>query len=339
MKLNKLFSLGILAVITLTFFGCKDKEPVVEGFMLPSRVINKIAIDNNGVKWIATEKGIVSCKGNRWTTYTGNEVLNNAAIADLANSNSSGKNEIWLGSTVGAASFEFTDSIISSLATYNVLKGGILDNNVSAINIDQNNVKYIGTSKGLSILKGTAWTQFMGRKNEEILSKYKITAIASSLNDWVYASTEGGGVARFKYTADAISGATTFNMPWASGLASDTVYTVIAVNDGYQWFGTNKGASLHKSEYTKDDWTNYSRVDGLICDTVVAIAKDLSGEIWFGTPKGVSMLRDTTWVNYTTKDGLIANKINTLAVDLDGSVWFGTDNGISHFINNQWFNF
>jgi len=338
MKFNKLIRLGILAVITITFIGCKDKEPAAEGFKLPSRVINKIAIDQNGVKWIATAKGIVSCIGNRWTTYTGNEVLNNTAIADLAISNASGKNEIWLSSTLGATSFEYTDSIISSLAIYNVLKGGILDNNVSAINFDQNNVKYIGTSKGLSILNGTKWDQFAGKKGEEILTKYKISAVATTTNGWIYVSTQGGGVSRFRYT-DAVSGATTMNLPWASGLASDTVNTIIVVDGDHQWYGTNKGASLHTSEFTKDDWTNYSRVDGLICDTVYAIAKDLSGDMWFGTHKGVSMLMDSTWISFTTKDGLIANKINTLAIDKDNSVWFGTDNGISHYKNNQWVNY
>lgn len=338
MKFNKLFSLRIMAIITLTFIGCKDKEPVAKEFKLPSRVINKIVIDNNGVKWIATEKGIVSYDGNLWTTYTGNEVLNNTAIDELAYSNASGKNEMWLGSKLGATSFEYTANTIGSLTSYNVQQGGILADSVRAIDIDQHNVKYIGTSKGLSILKGTQWDQFVGRKNEEVLSKYKISAVATTTNDWIYVSTVGGGVSRFKYT-DAVSGATTFHQPWSGDLKSDSVFTVVVINDDYQWYGTNKGASLHTSEYTKADWTNYSRVDGLVCDTVYAIAKDEIGNMWFGTHRGVSKLSGTKWENFTTKNGLIDNKINTIAIDLDGSVWFGSDNGISHYKNNQWINF
>ena len=338
MKFNKLFSLGIIAVITIIFVGCKDKAPVAEDFKLPSRVIKKIVVDNNGIKWIATGKGIVSYDGKLWTTYTGNEVLNNIAIDELAFGNASGKDEMWLGSKLGATSFEYTASKIGSLATYNVQQGGILADSVRAIGIDQTNVKYIGTSKGLSILKGNNWDHFMGRKGEEILSKYKISAVATTTNGWIYVSTKGGGVSRFKYT-DAVSGATTFSQPWAGDLSSDSVFTVIVVNDNYQWYGTNKGASLHTSEYTKADWVHYSRVDGLICDSVYAIGKDLTGNIWFGTPKGVSKLSGTTWENFTTKNGLIADKVNTIAIDLDGSVWFGTDNGISHYKNNEWFNF
>lgn len=330
-----------MAVISLLFLGCNDKEPVNEPFMMPSKVINKIVIDQNGVKWIATGKGLVSFDGNQWTTYSGNAILNNTSINSLAHIYTSGKDEIWLGSMLGATSFDYTSTTNGPLTKYNVFQGGILSDSVSAIDIDQNNVKYIGTSKGLSILKDTTWTQFMGRRNEEILSEYKITAIASTTNEWVYASTEGGGVTRFKYTADAVSGATTLSMPYASGLRSDTVYTVIVVDGDHQWYGTNRGASLHTSEFTKTfaDWVSYSREDGLICDTVYAIGKDLSSNIWFGTHKGVSKLSDSTWVSFTTNDGLIANKINTIAIDLDGSVWFGTDEGISHFVNNQWVNY
>lgn len=340
MNINGLLNLAMLAIVVLSIEGCNVKDPEKQEFIFPSKVINKIVVDNDGIKWVATAKGIVSYDGNLWTTYYGNEVLNNTPIDGLTFSDASGKNEIWMGSKLGATSFEYTANAIGNLASYNVLQSGILADSVKAIDVDLSNVKYIGTSKGLSILKGTHWDRFVGRKNEEILSKYKISAVAATTNGWIYASTIGGGVSRFKYT-DAVSGETTFNQPYASGLASDTVYTVIAVNDGHQWYGTNKGASLHTSEFTKvfEDWVHYSRVDGLICDTVYAIGKDPMGNVWFGTHKGVSMLSDKTWVNFTTKDGLIDNKINTIAIDKDGSVWFGTDKGISHYINNSWVNY
>ena len=338
MKLNKLLNLGILAIMTLSFTGCNDKDPAEEEFQLPSRVINKIVVSQDGVKWFATEKGMVSFNGTLWTSFSGDEILDNTPIEDLAYSTASGKNEIWLGSRLGATSFEYTSSTIGNLTRYNAQEKGLLADSVSAVNIDKNNVKFIGTTKGLSILKGTTWDQFMGRNNEQILSQYRISAIATASNGWIYASTEGGGVSRFKY-ADAVSGATTYNQPWSGELRSDTVYTVIVVNEDHQWYGTTKGASLHTSEFTKGDWENYSREDGLICDSVYAIGKDPSGTMWFGTHLGVSKFNGTTWENFTTDNGLVDNKVNALAIDIDGSVWFGTDEGISHFKNNVWVNY
>jgi ligand-binding sensor domain-containing protein len=339
MKQFKFVSLLLLATIFAIFFSCDNNdEPVDEPFVLPSKVINKIIVDEQGVKWFATEKGVVSYNDVSWTTYSDDKGLSNGPIADLASHVEAGITKLWMASIKGASSLEFGATSISFM-NYNTANSGILSDNVSAVGVDANNVKYLGTSIGLSIFKGTTWDKYFGRKGEgEILAKYKISAISTSKNGYVYAATEGGGISRFKYT-DAISGATTFSKPWANGLPSDTIYAMILANDTCQWYGTNKGVAFHASEFTKEDWTTYTRNDGLICDTVYAIAKDLSGNIWFGTHKGVSKLvisKDTTWTSYTTKDGLISNKVNAVAADLDGSIWFGTDEGISHLSNNKW---
>lgn len=336
MKYIKISHLAFLAVVAFTFSACEeDKDPVKEEFKLPSLEIRKIEIDDDGVKWIATAKGVVKMDDKEWTVFKDNELLTQTPVDELAFSNVSGTRELWIGSSKGVSWFDYTAESINEMTTYRAQQDGLLDDQVSAIDIDGQNVKYIGTSKGLSILKGTQWDQFMGRQNEEILAEYPISAIATAANGRIYASTVGGGVSSFKYT-DAVTGATTFHQPWSADLLSDTVYTVIVVDDNDQWYGTNRGAALHTSEFAKANWTSYTRLNGLICDSVYAIGKDSKGQIWFGTHKGVSMLKDTIWQTFTTKEGLIDNKINTLAVDKDGSVWFGTDKGISHYSNGHW---
>jgi len=337
MKHFKFFSLIILTTIIFCFTNCK-KDPVVdEPFVMPSKVINKIVIDKQGVKWVATEKGVVSFDGSMWTTYSDDKDLSIGSIADITFDDATGIKKLWLASMVGLSAFDLGTSSISFM-NYDTKTSEILDNTVTSVGVDGSNVKYVGTAKGLSILKDGKWDEFYGRKNEEILSMYKISGVGASTNGYIYAATQGGGVTRFKYT-DAVSGATTYKQPWAWGLPSDTVYTVF-VDGEVQWYGTFRGAAYHSTEMTKSDWVSYTRAEGLICDSVYAIAKDLSGNMWFGTHLGVSKLSisptDTIWTNYTTKDGLVADKVNTIAADIDGSVWFGTDKGISHFKSNIW---
>lgn len=327
----------MILVGILLYSGCQQDTPVSEEFSLPSKTIHKIIVDNQGIKWIATDKGLVSFDGAKWTTYPLDQAFNSEALADLSDEPSGDPNKIWIASNNGLSTF---DKVSNTLTTtrYNGTENGLLSDTVRAIAIDQNQIKFIGTSKGLSILKDNKWNRFTGRAGEEILSKYKISEVAVSGSGFVYAATTGGGVSKFKYT-DAVSGATTVSLPWANGLGSNIVYAVLINPDNSQWYGTSGGAALHKSEFTKSDWTSYTRTDGLICDTVYTIAKDISGNIWFGTHWGVSKLNGTNWENFSVKDGLTDNKVNTIAIDLDGSVWFGTDNGISHFANNQWFNY
>jgi len=339
MKFSPYKSLATLLLVLGLVAGCDEKEePVVEEppFELPSKVIHKIIIDDNGVKWFATDKGVVSFDGYKWSTYSDDKNLSTGSISDIIFDGITSIQKLWLGSLVGLSSYEIGKGTLAFL-NYNTGNSGILNDTVTALGVDAGNVKYVGTSAGLSILKDGSWNKYFGRKGEEILRDNKISSIGTARNGYIYAATEGGGISRFKY-ADAISGETTFKQPWAWGLPSDTVFTVFT--DGVaQWFGTLRGATYHSSEITKLDWTSYSRLDGLICDSVYAIAKDHAGDIWFGTHKGVSKIalsKDSTWTSFTTKDGLIANKINTIATDKDGSLWFGTDEGISQYSNNKW---
>jgi ligand-binding sensor domain-containing protein len=337
MKSIKYRILPLLSLILILNGSCKnDEPPVAEEFVFPSKVINKILVDEAGVKWFATEKGIISYDGQQWTSYTDAQKLTTGNVSDFLLERLSGVKKLWMGTNKGLSAFELGASEIVVI-NYNASKSGILDDNVLALGADNQSAKFIGTAKGLSILKGDKWTSYYGVKGEEILKDFEISSIAVAKNGYIYAATQGGGVSRFKFT-DAVSGATTYNHPWAS-LPSETIFTVITDGNA-QWYGTDGGVALHTSEFAKQDWTTYSREDGLVCDTVYAIAKDPSGNVWFGTHKGVSKLSGTKWESYTTKNGLIDNKINTIAVDADQSLWFGTDKGITHYTSDgKWVNY
>jgi len=324
------------SLLLFSLIACR-KDDITEG--LPDNTINKIFIDKSGIKWIATNKGIVSFDGNAFVTCT-NAYLTDKIIADLAFE--SENNKLWIATISGVAVSDFASGNIENPTGYDV-QNGLLSNNVKAVGVGDSGKYYFGTATGLSILHNNIWSSFSGKteyENNEILNTYEISDIANTTNGWVFVSTLGGGVSRFKYEIDAISGATTYNSAWAPGIGSDSVNTVIVVDDTCQWFGTNKGAGFHTSHLTKKNWFYYSAKDGLICDTVLAIAKDKKGNVWFGTPKGVSKFDGkNTWTTYVKQDGLIDNKINTIAIDIDNSVWFGTDKGISHFIENKWTNY
>jgi len=300
-----------------------------------SNNIKKIITDKNGLKWIATDNGLHSYDGTKWDQFRGFPFGNSYKYED-GNISSSNDGEIWFAGNTGSIMFKFNETAIESKKVYTKNSSGLLSNSVTAVAADQFDTRYFGTSLGLSINKGDKWESFVGRKNEEILREYKITSIATAKNGWIYAATYGGGVSRFKYT-DAVSGATLFDSIW-SQLKSNYVNTVIIVDDTIQWYGTNRGACLHISHYTKEifDWQSYTTAEGLPSDTVLSIAKDLDGNIWFGTTAGAARLNGTQITVFTTADGLVSDKINTISADTDGSLWFGTNKGLSQFKDGNW---
>jgi ligand-binding sensor domain-containing protein len=333
--------LFITVSLSTLFVGCKPDEPMVQVDALPSNVITKIVIDKQGIKWIATDKGLVSFDGTQFKIYSSIPVVYNQPVNDISFDGMSESQQIWSATLQGTLQSNIANQTLTVTASYRQSSGGLLSDTVWVVASDQNRSKFFGTPGGLSIFKSTKWASYDGRwggNKDNFLTTNQISAIATAKNGWNYVSTKGGGVSRFKF-ADAISGATKYVLPWASGLSSDNVNTVIVVNDTCQWYGTDRGAAFHSSEYTKADWTSYTTADGLVSDTVYAIAQDALGHTWFGTHRGVSKLANSVFTNFTTKDGLANPKVNTIAVDIDGSIWFGTDNGISHFKNGNWTNY
>jgi ligand-binding sensor domain-containing protein len=336
----------IFCVAILLCYSCKkgDNNVNIKQYnSLPYNKINKIYIDKEGIKWIASDSGIVSFNGKVWTRYT-ESIINNIPIADILVEKSG--NNLWIASEKGASEINFTNINFLSTKSFTTKSSGLLSDTVNSIGIDTSNVKYFGTNYGLSIFNGANWDTFYGKTQYGIDSIFKlspITGIASASNGWVFVSTFGSGVSRFKYQIDAVTGATTYDKNWAENgfktLNTNNIFTVIVTDDTCQWYGTDKGVAFHNSPNAKSGWSSYTTANGLICDTVLAIAEDKLGNIWFGTFNGVSKFNGKSWQNFLKSDGLIANKVNTIAVDLDGSVWFGTDYGISHYSNNTWTNY
>ena len=329
----------VISLIISILVSCKPNE-ITDEDSLPSNVITKITIDKSGIKWIATDNGMVSFDGDKWTTYPKSAFLYNVPVLDVILD----ENTLFASTYKGILKSSFTNQTLNQSKILGKKANGLISDTVNKIATDKLNTTFFGTPKVLSILKDTTWTFYVGqwgRSKDNFLTTNKITGIATASNGWNYVSTEGGGVSCFKYV-DAVTSATKYFLPWADGLNSDVVYTVVIADDSCQWYGTDAGAAYHTSNQTKANWDLYYSVgnSGLASDSVYAIAKDEATDIvWFGTQRGVSKLENNVITNFTTNDGLIDNKINTFAVNTDGSVWFGTDKGLTHFKNGSWKNY
>lgn len=317
-------------IVLLGLGGCDRNEVDIPN----SNNIKKIVSDNYGLQWIATDDGLHCFDGIKWDNIQNFPIGNHYKYLDGKLSDFS-ENEFWFAGNTGSIMFSLNADGITSRKVYTSKSSGLLSDSVSAVAVDSKNTRYFGTSKGLSIYDGVKWSPFYGRETEEILKEYRISSIGTAKNGWVYAATYGGGVSRFKYT-DAVSGATLYDSVW-SQLKSNYVNTVVIVDDTCQFYGTNRGASLHTSEYTKDidSWHSYTTEDGLPSDTVLSIAKAADGTVWFGTTAGLARLSGDLMTNFTTIDGLISNRIKTISIDKDGSLWIGTEKGISHYKNGS----
>jgi ligand-binding sensor domain-containing protein len=342
--MNKISFLLIASLIVFT--GCSDDndEPAEIPDGLPGNVVNAIYITDDGLRYFATDKGLASFDGLEWTVHHDNPNVTAGTINDLDFELTSYGPEFWLATNKGVNVVVLPVDATSGATTYTrdntgeLFPGqpGLAGDSVFVARVDDNNIRWFGTHRGLSAFRGNQWPEIdLGRHyHQDFFVTNRITSIDHA-NDTIYIGTRGGGVARLVAgAADAITGASPYEIPW-SMIPSDNILAVFTYGST-QWYGSDAGIAKHEGTEAKDNWTLYFEGDGLVNNYVQSINKDTDGTMWFGTRVGVSSFDGENWTSYTQGDGLADNNVLCIAVDADGSLWFGTGNGVSRFDGSEW---
>ena len=221
---------------------------------------------------------------------------------------------------------------------YTTENSGIASNTIKTIFVDESNVAWIGTDKGLSRFDGKNWTTYTTTEN---IADNDINALAfevSSYGPEIWLGTNGGVSVIGISETDAISAATPYT-PDNTDLVSLTVYAAAVDTAHVKWFGTDKGVSA----FTGSEWITYTTLNLLPNDIVMAISAADDGWVYLGTDGGgVSRFDgvsgaspyDTDWSE------IVSNNITALFIDSQGNQWIGTDSGVSkhegHETRSDW---
>lgn len=301
---------------------------------LPSNQVNTVYIDSSNTVWIGTNAGLSRLSESGWKHY--DTVLFNSNVNDIAYELTAYGKELWLATDSGLTVTAYTDiDGITGATTYTTENSDIIGNIVSAVDVDADHNRWIGTELALNIFKGSTWyasTTFIDVERDPFdFSDYQINDI-QQYDTLALVATEGKGVARFSFNdVDGFSGASAFGKPWAS-IASNNV-TAIAVDDTDQWYATTEnGASLHDTPYTKSGWYGFSTENNLISNSVNSCFVDNKKNAWIGTNNGISIITEAgTVYSITTDDGLLHNHINHITGDISGNIWIASSGGL------QWY--
>jgi ligand-binding sensor domain-containing protein len=150
---------------------------------------------------------------------------------------------------------------------FNTTNSAIPDDQVNVICIDNQNKKWLGTSKGVAVLEDERWTIF-NELNSPLPSQY-VTSIAAEADGTVWIGTNGGLVSVDGNTWKVYTSQNSL-LPENGilSLATDTI-------SGTVWVGTGKGlVSIRESA-----WKLYDETDGLLLYSLVA---DATGAVWMG---------------------------------------------------------
>ena len=263
---------------------------------LASNSVYSLAIDTDNSLWIGSSTGgtgVQHVVNDTWTTFdTKNSGLISTAVSDIAVDPTTG--EKWFGHRFSAGLASFNGTTWSTFTpnggpfSCNV-PNGVPGRPVTDIEIDDNSVKWIGSSCGLTRMSGGVWTTF-DTGDGLASNNVRDVALGASGNIWI---ATANGVSRFNGSSFT---------SWFSGRDVSTIEVDL---NGVVWATlTDVGVAA----FNQGNWVAFAVSDGLLNSrTPLSTAVHPNGNVWFGTQLGISIFTQQLPVVFAD-------------IDLDGDV-------------------
>ena len=294
-------------------------------------VVRAVHVDEFGVKWFGTSKGLLRYDGKEWHYYTSDEHLANNEILALEFEQSVSGPELWVATIKGVSVVAYTVDGVTAATSYTV-QDGLLNDSVTAIAVDTRNNKFFGSEDGIIYFHS-------GTMDTILYADYMASMVNSPVNDLAHRNdsiyiAQNGGIGRLISGVDGITGASRWTSEYGMSPLSGNINCVMIDSKGHQWFGTDEGVEEHVGLKAKENWIPYTTGEGLVNSFVESISEDGEGGMWFGTRGGVSWMTEEKWTSFTTADGLASDTVYDIAFDAD-TIWIATHRGISSLVDGQ----
>lgn len=329
--------------------------------VLKAYFIHGFLVDREGIKWIATNRGLASINSFRFINYSSKSLLDDEVTA-IINIDTSryliGFNnglQIWSSNTevktlygyeglVGHPKFRISnfDKDKNGIIWFSSnLKGiGRMDSKTAKVEFQPapgekfvTSVRAIGDSlflaaRGkiyLSSIKNRGWEHF---QNE-------ITDIISKIfgQDQIFVRKTGklrdGRIIFMQGSSPVFSDGILEKQEFVTAVGFD----YIEEDSGCLILGTESGL-----KYFCDGKLEYFQTgEGIIDRPVYSLLKDTKGFLWVGTDKGLFRIKDGRMDHYTEISGLSGLETNrgALLESENGRIWIGTSKGLSVFIPEE----
>ena len=280
---------------------------------LPDNLINVIYIDNDNIKWIGTQNGLVKIDiDDIWTIYnTTNSGLTDNDIRAIFMDED---NILWIGTyTKGLVKHDDDWTI------YDPLNSLIPDYHVRSINKDINDTMWIGTTGGLAKWDGANFWYTYKVENSELLGE-NIPDIYIDENNIKYIGTINGGMSI--YNNGVITTFKTNN----SAISDNTVLAIDEDADHNKWIATSFGGL---NIYTPGEvFLNFTPLTSYISDWSVndVIIDNENVGVLAMSSYGINIFDNINWSEFTEDNSdLPDNFLKTVAVDQANKIWIGTE--------------
>jgi len=261
--------------------------------------------------WAGSWVGISSWDGIGWNMYQSLEEMGAVEARYMTSTNQ----RTWYFTTNGVHSSHGDDW------EHFTKDKGLLSNDVTAGYVVSDELIYVGTSEGCSVIDHGSIENYV-IPNRPIGSNFISIVFDDRGRGWIGTWETGPCLYDSGYWT-SLSGEGSANLK--------TVRSTVFSPDGGIFFNTAAGIVFYKDR----TWKTYTRDNGLSGDDVRCGIYDRKGWYWVGTATGICTFKDGVWKRYRSIHGLPSEDAWACGIDSTGTVWFATTGGIVSFADNN----
>lgn len=267
---------------------------------LPENAVTFVTQTRDGYLWVATPEGVARFNGKQFTAFDQTNTPELQASNFIVLLEDSKQDILWMGSFSGGLT-RYSEGKWKSYTS----KNGLPDDYVVALANDGDDNLWIGTAKGLAVMRAGRISRFAG---DQELAEKRTQALWAAPDGGVWAAA-GNHVFKLN-SAGKIEARLDISDP--SALFVDRA--------GALWIGT---VELGIYKFSRGKLDHYARRE--LQNRINAIREDGAGHLWVGMlVGGVCRLAAGSVECLSKKDGISGDNVDILFVDREGSVWTGT---------------
>ncbi len=274
----------------------------------PAEEVYKIASGPDGRLWCATDEGLVSFDGSRFTNVT---LAAGIApfVADSPKVAPDGS--VWFGSW-GRGVWRHDPSATNGRSLQNwTTADGLADNVVWSVEFAPDGTVWMATLNGVSRFDGTSFLRYT---RDDGLADNHVSVIHRDPRGILWFATQAGLT---RHDPD-----TTVTYTTADGLVSNAIRSSARGSDGHLWFATDRGLS----RWDGVAFINYTTREGLPVNEVRDVAARKDGTVCVVTTSGIGVFDGERYLPLPAPE---ATARNIVCVDVapDGTIAAGTFGG------------
>ncbi|MBS6410814.1 MAG: helix-turn-helix domain-containing protein [Tannerella sp.] len=304
-------------------------------FELPSRSVQCITQDKQGLIWIGTNDWVAYYDGYSLQTLPLPQNVNHGFYKRIYSLQNDTRDRMWIGTPYGAFRYDKRNrEIVHFLPNENDINSK--SNVIYSIALSPDNQIWLGTRNGIYQYdepsnKLLLSPLFAHHKtfNEALKSERIAKCIYFDKMGLLWVGTEGNGLVVIN-TKDRTHRSFHYSLTDSTTISSDFIENIYEDSFGSLWIATADGLCRLRRDDNNFERYNQIGINGLVTD----MTEDKTGTLFLATDNGVAIFnkkeQSVEWLknNPGSENTLLSNDVMSIYKDRSGAIWCGTSKGV-----------